>query len=53
MRDYFLLALGGRPRQGLQFGLDGLSLREAVRLERRDPLEVVLPRLQSGLEAAA
>ena len=52
MRGDVLLALGRRPRHGLQLGLGGLRLCEAVGLQRRYPLEVVLPRLQSGLEAA-
>ena len=52
VRGDVLLALGRRPRHGLQLGLNGLRLGESVRLQRRYPLEVVLPRLQSGLEAA-
>ena len=53
MRGDVLLALGRRPRHGLQLGLGGLRLRDAARLQRRYPLEVVFPRLKAGLEAAA
>ena len=53
VRGDVLLAFSSRPRHGLQLGLGGLRLCEAVGLQRRYPLEVVFPRLQSGLEAAA
>ena len=53
VRGDVLLALGRRPRHGLQLGLGSLRLRDAVCLQRRYPLEVVFPRLKAGLEAAA
>ena len=53
VRGDVLLALRRRPRDVRQLRLCGLRLRGAVRLQRRYPLEMVLPRLQPGLQAAA